>query len=218
MTIKKSKTVADAPIEKNPNDLRGTPLNEKSRERQLAELSFSATTLNANTAHTFVKGMGVEVDLTESFFVMREKAAKVNSGDISELEATLAAQAVSLDTIFNELARRAAMNMGQQLHATESYMRLALKAQAQCARTIEALATIKNPPVVIAKQANITNGPQQVNNGASAHAGKIKKQQTKLIKRSIYGTVDTRGKAAAIGVDQELETVGAIYRPDNAKG
>lgn len=31
--------------------------------------------------------------------------------------------------------------------------------------TLETLANIKNPPVVLARQANITTGPQQVNNG-----------------------------------------------------
>jgi hypothetical protein len=30
--------------------------------------------------------------------------------------------------------------------------------------TLESLATIKNPPVVYARQANIAHGPQQVNN------------------------------------------------------
>jgi hypothetical protein len=30
--------------------------------------------------------------------------------------------------------------------------------------TLETLATIKNPPVVFARQANIAQGPQQVNN------------------------------------------------------
>lgn len=49
----------------------------------------------------------------------------------------------------------------------ESFLRLALKAQNQCRATLETLAGIKNPPVVIARQANINhgNGNQQVNNG-----------------------------------------------------
>jgi len=34
--------------------------------------------------------------------------------------------------------------------------------------TLETLATIKNPPVVFARQANVNNGGQQVNNGAAA--------------------------------------------------
>jgi hypothetical protein len=57
----------------------------------------------------------------------------------------LVAQAASLNSIFTELARRAGLNMGEYIGATESYMRLALKAQAQCRATIETLAAMKNP-------------------------------------------------------------------------
>jgi hypothetical protein len=38
-------------------------------------------------------------------------------------------------------------------------MHLALKAQGQCRATLETLATIKSPPMVIARQANIAHGP-----------------------------------------------------------
>jgi hypothetical protein len=41
-------------------------------------------------------------------------------------------------------------------------MRLALKAQSQCRTTAETLAVMRNPPV-FARQANVVNGPQQVN-------------------------------------------------------
>ena len=47
----------------------------------------------------------------------------------------------------------------------ETNMRIALRAQSQCRATLETLAAIKNPPMVIAKQANVTTGPQQINNG-----------------------------------------------------
>jgi len=46
----------------------------------------------------------------------------------------------------------------------EVHMRLALEAQNQCRMTLETLATIKNPPTVFARQANIAHRPQQVNN------------------------------------------------------
>jgi len=46
---------------------------------------------------------------------------------------------------------------------------MALKAQNQCRMTLKTLATIKNPHVEFARQANINNaGQQQVNNGAAA--------------------------------------------------
>jgi hypothetical protein len=56
----------------------------------------------------------------------------------------------------------------------DRYLRLALKAQSQSRATVETLATVKNPPVVYAKQANFAAGAQQVNNGISpAHAGNL---------------------------------------------
>jgi hypothetical protein len=74
----------------------------------------------------------------------------------------LTAQAHTLDAIFNSLAQRAALNMGEYIQACETYLKLALRAQSQCRTTWEALATIKNPPVMgYVRQANIAHGPQQ---------------------------------------------------------
>lgn len=157
------------PVKTYPNQMNIVNDKGKSHDRKIAEVGLSAPTLNAVTARNFSRKTLGESDLTETIHVMQEKVDKVNVGDLSELEATLAAQSVSLDAIFNELARRAVINMGEHLHATESYMRLALKAQAQCARTIEVLANIKNPPIVYAKQMNVANGNQQVNNGSNAN-------------------------------------------------
>ena len=51
-------------------------------------------------------------------------------------------------------------------------LRSDLKAQAQCRATLEALAEIKNPhPVAFVKQANISSGHQQVNNGMQPPQG-----------------------------------------------
>jgi hypothetical protein len=107
-----------------------------------------------------------EVDLGELLKDMRERIERVQGGDMKPVEAMLYAQAMTLETIFTNLARRAALNAGEYLSATDTYMRLALKAQAQCRATLEALAEIKNPrPVAFVKQANISSGHQQVNNG-----------------------------------------------------
>jgi hypothetical protein len=74
--------------------------------------------------------------------------------------------------------------MGEYIEASEKYMRLALKAQAQCRATIETLAAIKNPPLVIAKQANISAGHQQVNNGNPPRAEVSSKQPNELLEHS----------------------------------
>ncbi len=141
----------------------------KSDGRIMAECALSAVMGNAATALQFSRGTFGDSDVTESVAVMRDKANKVQSGDLSDAEAMLTAQAATLNCIFNEMARRAALNMGEHLNAADIYMRLALKAQSQCRTTIEALAEIKNPrPVAFVKQANISNGHQQVNNGVAA--------------------------------------------------
>ncbi len=41
----------------------------------------------------------------------------------------LAAHSITLDTMFNELARHAALNKGEYFNAAERYAHLALKAQ-----------------------------------------------------------------------------------------
>ena len=80
----------------------------------------------------------------------------------------------------------AALNMGEYPQAFERYMQLALKAQSQCRATLETLAAIKNPPIVYARQANIANGPQQVNNRAlpdnPPRTGKTENQQNELLR------------------------------------
>lgn len=214
MTAKKQ---PPAKPKKDPNALLITRDKAVSEERKMAETALSATTLNAVTARNFVKPNLGEIDLTESVILMREKVAKVKAGDLSDLEATLTAQAVTLDTIFNELARRSLINMGQYMNAAESYMRLALKAQAQTARTIEVLAAMKNPPVVFAKQANIAHGHQQVNNAtnthAPAHTGKTVNQENELLEVD-HGskTMDTRTAQTTILKDQAMATVDMLDR------
>lgn len=87
------------------------------------------------------------------------------AGSMKQPEAMLYGQAQALQSIFMNLARRATKQ--EYLKQWEAYLRMALKAQNQCRMTLETLAAIKNPPVVIARQANINNGgQQQVNNGS----------------------------------------------------
>lgn len=141
----------------------------KTKERQRAELGLSPAIANSFTTQKFAHGTFGEILVPDAVAVMREKVKRVQSGDLSDIEATLTAQAVTLDAIFNEMARRAAASMGQQLPAMETYLRHALKAQAQCRSTLETLAEIKNPrSVSFVKQANIAHGHQQVNNGKLA--------------------------------------------------
>lgn len=74
----------------------------------------------------------------------------------------LAAQAVTLDTMFTELARRSAVNMGNHIEAMDRYMRLALKAQTNCRATLEALAKLHQPREQTVKHVQVNQGGQAV--------------------------------------------------------
>ena len=140
----------------------------KTEDRQFADLVSDGLANNAAVAITFNRPSSGDVSLTELVGALREQGEAVNRGDLTGAERMLCAQAVALNAVFSELARRAALNMGEHLGAMETYMRLALKAQSQSRATVETLAAIKNPPVVFARQANINNGgQQQVNNGSA---------------------------------------------------
>ena len=104
------------------------------------------------------------VDLADLVDDLRERMKKVQGGDMQPVEAMLLGQATTLETIFTSLARRASSQ--EYLKPFQAYLGMALKAQAQCRATLEALAEIKNPrQVAFVKQANISGGHQQVNNG-----------------------------------------------------
>lgn len=156
----------------------------KTKDRLHAEVVLSSTNTNTVTAVNYVSNaINGEISMTDAVSVMKEKIATINSGNLQVLEGTLTAQIVSLDTIFNSLALKS--RSSDTMSKMESYLRLALKAQAQCARSIEVLTTIKNPPIVYAKQANIAQGNQQVNNTINTnldmHAGKTINRQNELL-------------------------------------
>ena len=104
-------------------------------------------------------------------------------------------------------------------------MRIALKAQSQCRATVETLATIKNPAVVFARQANIAQGPQQVNNNGMmpageprAGAGKTEKPQNKLLGGSNELLPDTGAPGAAGGSDSAMATLEKFYGAEVRRG
>jgi len=109
------------------------------------------------------KNLADDIDVPGLLATLRSHAAAVNAGDLSRAEAMLMNQADALQAIFVNLTERA---LWQEYHVhMEGFMKLALKAQSQSRATLQTLAEVKNPPVVYARQANVTTGPQQINNG-----------------------------------------------------
>ena len=138
---------------------------KETRAEASAAMVVSGLASNAVTSVRFSKFPLGDVDLTECLVKLHAAVDRVHRGDLREAEALLTAQAVTLNTMFTHLANRA--DKTEYVDKFDRYLRLALKAQAQCRATLERLAAIKNPPTLLARQANIAHGPQQVNNTVS---------------------------------------------------
>ena len=83
-------------------------------------------------------------------------------GDVTMASRILAAQAITLDSMFAELARRTAMNMSEYIDASERYGRLALKAQSNCRATLEALAKLHQPREQTVRHVHVNEGGQAI--------------------------------------------------------
>jgi hypothetical protein len=91
-------------------------------------------------------------------------------------------------------------------------MRLALRAQTQSRCTLEAISNIKNPRTVIAKQANISHGHQQINNGLAPQAQESKESPFKQSGEDNELLTDKSNEGAAIEVNSPMETLEKEHR------
>ena len=176
--------------------------------------------------------MGKDADMSVLIDQLRETFTAVKGGDLHTLEAMLISQATALQTIFTSLARRASTQ--EHLPQYQAFLGIALKAQAQSRATISALVDLKYPrQATFVKQANIANGPQQVNNGAAAggdseqyaqartHAGKSAPEQNKLLEADYEQPgkrMDTRAAQTAERSHQAVETVATVHRAKKPRG
>lgn len=87
---------------------------------------------------------------------------KAVNGELAFVSRLLAAQAMTLDNIFVEMTRRMAINMGEHLPATETYARIALKAQANSRATLEALTKLHQPREQTVRHVHVNEGGQAV--------------------------------------------------------
>ena len=164
--------------------------------------------------------LGEHIDVPTMLATLKEQAKAVNDGDLKQAEAMLMNQATALQSLFARLTEKA---MGAEYMSNfEGFMRMALRAQSQCRTTLETLSAIKNPPIVYAKQANIAQGHQQVNNGMAPdkEASRTRENENppnelmeaKHDERMDFGTTGAASKA-----DSAMATVGEIDRAKDGK-
>ena len=199
----------------NPNQLDVPVKNGRPEGRCLADVAIEPAVSAAYITSLMSKGVFGVTGVNDLTAALRDAVQSAKDGDLSEYEGMLGAQAYALNAIFLEMTRRAAINLGNHLQATEQYMRLALKAQSQARTTIETLAEVKNPrAVAFVRQANIANGPQQVNNVAR---GEDKTPPNELREEPHVAVLDARAAAPRLGTDPVTATVVEIDRAAHAR-
>jgi len=209
------KLPAATPAKRDPNAFE-VAASKDTTSQALAKLATTSV-LSAVTLKRY-SGGGVALEMPDLVVEMRRAGDEVVGGNMGRVERMLVNQAMTLDAIFNDMAQRSGRQ--DQYKGIEVLMRLALKAQAQARSTAEALALLKNPQPYI-RQANIANGPQQVNNGQSAaaapsHAENSETVPNKLLEADHGQRLDIGAQGAAGRVNPHMATVGQVHRAEVA--
>lgn len=117
---------------------------------------------------------GVTADVAGLAEAMRDMSAEVAGQDMSTVTRLLTAQALSLDALFTQMARKAHANLGHYPDAVERYLRLGMKAQAQSRATLEALVKLHQPREQTVRHVHVGPDGQAVfienYNGGMGHA------------------------------------------------
>lgn len=162
-------------------------------------------------------GAGSQLEVADLSTELHKIGNEVESGNLSSIERLLTAQLLVLNAMFNNLAQRGARQ--DSMKNFEALTRLALKAQSQARATAESLALIKNPTPYI-RQANIANGPQQINNGVNiARAGKKFFAPNELMEKKQDGEWLDAGATSPPGrTHQDLASLEPIHRTGDRAG
>jgi hypothetical protein len=197
------------------NEINVTAIPGEDPELARARTVTRPEVTNART----LQAIEANLELQALVDTLTHQTQAVAGGDLTRSEEMLAAQAHTLDALFNHLARRA-LSVDYMDHL-DTYLKMALRAQSQCRATWETLSVIKNPPMVgYIRQANIAGGHQQVNNGPgeSSRARENVNTESKLLEVNHGQRLDFGTTGTSSGVDTEMATVGEKLRTENGGG
>ncbi len=153
-------------------------MTKAQRDELSAQVLAGAVVGNATVLASFTKHLTMRDGpqtlgerTADAMTVIQATVRRVKAGDMGDMEAMLAAQALTLGKMFEAITLRAQANMAEHPEACRDWLNTALRTQAACRATIETLSEVKNPrsaTFIRAGQANVTSGPQQVNNATAA--------------------------------------------------
>jgi hypothetical protein len=199
---------------KNP-DAVGVPYDRGSDPMAaIAARCLQPAVQNAVTIRRYTKGaFGNGPDTDSLIAELQKQLEAANRGDLSRPEATLVAQAHTLDVIFGGLARRAADE--HSFPDFQAFLQLALKAQAQCRATIQTLGELKAPrQAQFVRQQNLALN-QQVNNDSSNEPrarGAALKHTNELLKEHPIERLECGETSSPGAADTPVATLGKINR------
>ena len=195
---------------KTPRAKKDVPAKQdkQSDNEHYAKISLSASFMSAAISDSFTSALLPDAKLADVANALRDKVTTIQNGDMKPIEAMLIGQAQALQTMFVTLGRKAVAQT--QLPHYTAFMNMALKAQSQSRATIQALTELKYPKqATFVKQANITTGNQQVNNGLldPSHAKEKTIQSNELLENQKDEWLDSGAKGTASGINQDMAAV-----------
>lgn len=203
------------------NELRRKLPKGKLPLQDVADMITEGVASNSLAVRDWTEGVvrQEQLGITELYVALEDMGRAVAAGDLCRAESLLTAQVASLNALYVSLARRA--HAAKYMENFERYLRLALRAQAQCRATVETLALMKNPPV-FARQANIAQGLQQVNNGpvmnGSRARGELETAPSKLLMEAQGERLERSTATTAGASNSAMETMGARNRAKKPRG
>ncbi len=159
------------------------------------------------------RGFGDYVDYPTLTKSITEMAKQVHNGDLRQMETMLVASAKCLEILSHSMMGRA-FRFDMLCH-TEAFLKLSLKAQNQMRHTIETLGKLKNPPVVIAKQANLATN-QQVNNHSRDEKIIVPNELSAGVQHELCQNSGT--PSDAVRDDSSVEAVAEVHRCKDRRG
>lgn len=188
---------------------------KKSPERHIADVMHSPEFLAQAGQQPYHKEIHAnELNVNDAMGSLKEIVSDVQKGDMSRPEAILMSQATTLDALFSALLRKASIQ--QHMPNYEAFMRMALKAQAQCSLTLRTLSEIKNPRQGATFVRQMNNAGQQVVNNNLTGAQETGKKQNELLREGeSIEAMDEGGKTAAIEAHSRMDALGEIHRPQD---
>src|SRR5262245_35757712 len=123
MSKKKKVMPLAQPLKEDPKALHVLQQPTETPADALAHTPLRPTVQAAVTLMEFNKSFG-EMSINTLVANLAKQCDLASKGDLRRAEVLLTAQAHTLDALFNNLARRAAANMGEYMNAVEIYLRL----------------------------------------------------------------------------------------------